>query len=77
MKTPKINQPWSRIDAIMNACKEPQGPEWFTLEQFALRYGLSYGRARAEIKKLRPKLKSWKGVLGETGRTTCKFRFKA
>ncbi len=56
--------------------KEPNGPEWFTLEQMEARYGITriQARNRLAVINAQGKLEQWKGVSSKSRRTICKYR---
>ncbi len=71
--------PWASLDAIMAVEKEPTGPEWFTTEQFAERYGLSRRCGEDRLRKMlkEGKLDHWRGTSQQSRRTINKWRVKA
>ncbi len=68
--------PWAELDAIMEAQAEPEGPEWFTVEQYASRYGLTNDAASGRLIRMEKagKLEVWRGVINR--RITRKYRLK-
>lgn len=76
MPAPKsFVSPWAKLDAIMKADPEPAGPEWFTVEQFTMRYGGSHGGNHAKLRRDK-RLERWKGTSADTRRTLTKYRLK-
>lgn len=66
------------MDALIIAEPEPTGAEWFTVEQFADRYGMSRPGAASKLTRLyhEGKLNYWKGINKETRRQKCKYSLK-
>lgn len=66
------------MDALMGDYKEPKGPEWFTVAQYAQRYNRSYTSSVRQINGLveRGLLQEWRGAGGDYGKPLRKFRFK-
>lgn len=77
-RTSKATDPWAALDAIMAQEAEPQGKEWFTLDQMAARYGFSHQTARREAKDLvsRGLAEQWHGRMGPRNQPGYKFRLK-
>lgn len=75
MKTKHTECPWAKLDALMIAEPEPMGADWFTVEQFASRYGMSLPGAGQKLTRLfnSGKLNRWKGISKETHRQKCKY----
>ncbi len=73
--TKPTDNPWAKLDALMTVEPEPMGGEWFTVEQFAQRYGMSLPGAGQKLTRLHAtgKLKRWKGISRETHRQKCKY----
>jgi len=67
--------PWGALDSLNREMQEPEGPEWFSVEEFAKRYGLSIEGARRRLRSLEDKgiVGSWRG-LGKSRRVETKFR---
>ena len=76
MKTKPTDNPWAKLDALMKTEPEPMGAEWFTVGQFAARYGMSPEGSRARIHRMKAakKLEHWKGVGGPHRRLLNKYR---
>lgn len=66
---------WAEMDKIYNANPEPMGAEWFTIEQFAARYGMSYNGAVCRLREDK-QLERWKGMAGSPARLKIKYRIK-
>jgi hypothetical protein len=68
--------PWEKMDVIMGESREPMGPEWITVRQFAQRYAMREQRAMDHLKRLVAggRAEVWRGTARQTSRTTCKFR---
>ena len=64
---------WAEMDKIYNANPEPMGEGWFTVEQFALRYGLSRNGAAHRLRGDN-RLESWVGIGGPNKRILRKYR---
>jgi hypothetical protein len=73
-KSQAIN-PWAAIDAMVKQDPEPMGPEWFTKDDFAARYGYSPGQAYRKCKAMYKSgvLKSWSGISATNRRLTTKY----
>jgi hypothetical protein len=80
MPAPKSKpiDPWAAIDALIKPNPEPCGPGWFTVREFAIRYGMAESGAIKRLKRMvaAGTMESWIGVSDQTRRTTCKFRPK-
>lgn len=71
------NDPWTRLDAMFAATKEPVGPEWFTAAQARERYGWTEQQFHKRLSKLKRAgtIEKWRGpIAGKCGLTT-KYRF--
>ncbi len=66
--------PWLAIDDLMKKNAEPTGSEWFTIEQFMIRYHLGYAASTDRLKT--KDFEMWRGTSSETKRTILKFRLK-
>lgn len=68
--------PWAAMDALVKQEAEPTGLEWFTVMQFAERYGLSENGAYGKITNYfrAGKLERWKGTGFHCRRTLTKYR---
>jgi hypothetical protein len=74
----KPTDPWAALDAIVKYEAEPTGPEWFTVEQFAERYKISYASAGSKCQRMHRdgKLNLWKGLSTTSRRTINKYSLK-
>jgi hypothetical protein len=77
-KKSQLTNPWAAIDALMKTDPEPTSPEWFTIRQFAVRYGLTHGGAAVRLLKMeRAKhVISWKGRAAGSSCIKLKYRLK-
>ena len=77
-KTNTANNPWAALDALMKADPEPMGPEWFTTEQFMVRYNLGLAASSKRLRDMRRlgKVDKWKGVSAVSRRITAKWRIR-
>ena len=66
---------WAEMDKIYNANPEPMGEGWFTVEQFALRYGLSRNWVATRLRGDN-RLEKWKGMQGHPARVKIKYRIR-
>lgn len=68
--------PWAKLDAIMAGSREPMGPEWFTAQDYAKRYGFSTFKAHKDLARMTANgvTEMWKGCGGENKRLCLKFR---
>ena len=75
MKTNKPTNPWAAIDAMVKQDPEPMGPEWFTKEDFAARYGYTLQTANNMCRRMfcDGKLKRWIGTASYNRRKTAKY----
>jgi len=76
---PTKNNPWAAMDAIVNANPEPTGAEWFTVEQYAKRYGCTGDAAYGRLCGMHEggRVDRWTGTSAASRRTTTKWRAKA
>lgn len=72
MKTKQPN-PWAALDAVMKTDPEPTGPDWFTVEEFTLRYGGSTSNNHKKLLKDK-RFTHWKGISARSRRTVTKFK---
>jgi hypothetical protein len=72
----KSIDPWAALDALVKQEAEPMGAEWFTVIQFAKRYGYSENGAYGKVRELHRsgKLEKWKGIGLDARRALTKYR---
>jgi hypothetical protein len=77
-KVESTSSPWDAMDAIMRSNPEPIGPEWFTANQFGLRYGYDVDVAAMKLNRMHKKglLEKWAGISITLRRKTVKYRLK-
>lgn len=77
-KKSQLTNPWAAIDALMKTDPEPTGPEWFTVEAFATRYGMSIPGAGQKLTRLAVAgtMDRWSGVSSISKRRINKYRLK-
>lgn len=73
--TKSADSMWAEMDKLYASNPEPMGAEWFTVEQFALRYGLSRSGAAHRLRGDN-RLESWVGHGGPKKRILRKYRIK-
>jgi response regulator of citrate/malate metabolism len=66
---------WDELDELLGLTREPMGPEWFTVEQFARLKGYSIVSARRMLVKCE-KIEVWNGKIAAIGRRGFKYRIK-
>lgn len=81
MKSKPTDNPFAKLDALLNRTPEPTGPEWFTSEHYSQHCGLSNSRCRPILRKLVADglAIQWIGTMNNsegTPRKTCKYRLK-
>lgn len=72
----KPTNPWAALDSMMRYSIEPTGPEWFTAQQFAKRYGYSQQHSHKVLEGMveAGKVEKWTGTLAGARRRGCKYR---
>ena len=78
MQAPKskpTDNPWAKLDSLIEKDREPMGPEWFTVAEYAARYGFSIPGASHKLKADK-RFERWTGVCQSSRRRTNKFRLK-
>lgn len=73
-KNTDIN-PWAAMDEIVKQSQEPNGPEWFTVLDFANRYKVSRKCAQERLQRMFEDgvLKRWFGLSEKSRRITAKY----
>lgn len=67
--------PWAALDKLYNSNPEPMGAEWFTVQEFAGRYGKSRPGAASCLKEDK-RLEKWVGIGAANKRMICKYRIR-
>jgi hypothetical protein len=67
--------PWAALDKLYNSNPEPTGPEWFTVQEYAERYGLSINGSASRLNNDK-RLEKWIGMGGPNKRTLAKYRIR-
>lgn len=78
-KTSKRTDPWAALDAIMKQDDEPVGDGWFSTQEFADRYNISYRNSfnRLEAMYRAGTVDRWRGRrVGKSGGQFSKYRLK-
>lgn len=79
-KTSKPTDPWAAMDAVMKQDAEPVGDGWFSTQEFADRYKISYRNSynRLEAMYRAGQVERWRGRrIGQSGGQFSKYRSKA
>lgn len=66
------------MDALVGTTREPQGPEWFSTDDYMERYAVSRQAASRSLKRLMAegKIERWEGNISSIGRYGYKYRLK-
>jgi len=75
-KTNTPADPWSAMDAIVNATAEPTGPEWFTVKDYSARYKVALPTAWTRLTRADAMLERWTGYSPAARRRLSKFRVR-
>lgn len=71
--------PWAAMDALIKYSKRPDGPEWFTRQQFQDRYCMTCSGACSKLRKMvrAGLLEEWTGYIPTIKATGCMYRLKS